>query len=101
MNHYLSPMQPCANCNNPFESAYCPACGQKRVHAGIQLKEVITDFASGLFNVDAPILRTLREFIVAPGQMTRAWLAGKKGSASSTAFIISGSGSPTLTPPMA
>lgn len=78
MNHYLSPMQPCANCNNPFESAYCPACGQKRVHAGIQLKEVITDFASGLFNVDAPILRTLREFIVAPGQMTRAWLAGKR-----------------------
>lgn len=48
------------------------------MHSGIQLKEVISEFASGLFNVDAPILRTLREFIVAPGLMTRTYLAGKR-----------------------
>ncbi len=47
---------------------------------GIQLGEVISEFASGLFNVDAPILRTFREFIKGPGQLTRSFLAGKRAS---------------------
>ena len=71
-------MEPCANCTHPFETAFCPQCGQKRAHPGIKLGEVIGDFASGIFNVDAPILRTFREFVVAPGRVTRAFLAGKR-----------------------
>ena len=71
-------MQPCANCGQAFDSAFCPACGQKRSHPGIKLGEVIGDFASGIFNVDAPILRTFREYIVGPGKLTRAFLAGKR-----------------------
>ena len=73
-------MQPCANCEHPIDSAYCPNCGQKRVPPGIQLGEVITEFASGLFNLDAPILRTFREYIKGPGTLTRAFLAGKRAS---------------------
>ncbi len=71
-------MEPCANCDHAFESAFCPQCGQKRSHPGIKLGEVVGDFASGIFNVDAPILRTFREFIVAPGTLTRSFLAGKR-----------------------
>lgn len=71
-------MEPCANCAHPFETAFCPQCGQKRAHPGIKLSEVIGDFASGIFNVDAPILRTFREFVVAPGRLTRAFIAGKR-----------------------
>ena len=71
-------MQPCANCGQVFDSDFCPKCGQKRSVQGIRLGEVVGDFASGLFNVDAPILRTFREFIVAPGKLTRAFLAGKR-----------------------
>ena len=73
-------MQPCANCGHPFDSAYCPSCGQKRVPPGIKLGEVISEFASGLFNVDAPILRTFREFLKGPGALTRSFLAGKRAS---------------------
>ena len=73
-------MQPCANCGHPFDSAYCPSCGQKRVPPGIKLGEVISEFASGLFNVDAPILRTFREFLKGPGTLTRSFLAGKRAS---------------------
>jgi hypothetical protein len=71
-------MQPCANCGQAFDSDFCPACGQKRTQPGIKLGEVVGDFASGLFNVDAPILRTFREFFIAPGKLTRAFLAGKR-----------------------
>lgn len=71
-------MEPCANCGHTFDSSYCPTCGQQRTVPGIRLGEVLIDFASGLFNVDAPILRTFREFLVGPGVVTRAFLAGKR-----------------------
>ncbi|MBK9176150.1 MAG: DUF3667 domain-containing protein [Flavobacteriales bacterium] len=71
-------MQPCANCGEPFAMPHCPQCGQKRVQPGIRLGEVMGDFLGGLFNVDAPILFTLRSFFRGPGRLTRAFLAGKR-----------------------
>lgn len=71
-------MQPCPNCNAPFDSAFCPGCGQKRVKPGVRLAEVLHDFASGLYNVDAPIPNTLRTFFKGPGALTRAFIAGKR-----------------------
>ncbi len=44
----------------------------------IALKYVLTEFAGGLFNMDAPVLRTTREFLLRPGKVTRAYLAGKR-----------------------
>jgi hypothetical protein len=71
-------MQPCANCGRPVDSAYCPACGQQRLKPGIRLHDVVGDFVSGLYNVDAPILFTLRSFYKGPGALTRAYLGGKR-----------------------
>jgi len=48
------------------------------VKPGVRLGEVLGDFVSGLYNVDAPILYTLRSFFRGPGAMTRAYLAGKR-----------------------
>ena len=74
-------MQPCANCDHPIDSPpTVPTCGQKRVPPGIKLGEVISEFASGLFNVDAPILRTFREFLKGPGNLDPSFLAGKRAS---------------------
>ncbi len=53
-------------------------CGQQRVRPGIRLREVAGDFLSGLYNVDAPILHTLRSFFNGPGALTRSFLAGKR-----------------------
>ncbi len=71
-------MLPCSNCEQPFDSAFCPSCGQKRVPAGIRFSEVIGDFLAGLYNVDAPLLLTLRTFVKGPAGLTRAFLAGKR-----------------------
>lgn len=71
-------MQPCANCAQPFDSAFCPSCGQKRVVAGIRFTEVIGEFLAGIYNVDTPLLLTLRTFFKGPAGLTRAFLAGKR-----------------------
>lgn len=71
-------MEPCANCGEPFDSAFCPACGQKRMKPGVRLAEVIGDFVSSLYNVDAPLPRTFLTFLRGPAKLTRAFLAGKR-----------------------
>lgn len=73
-------MEPCPNCGASFATPFCHACGQKRVKPGIRPGEVLGDFVGGLFNADAPLLRTLREFLLRPGSVTRDYLAGKRRS---------------------
>jgi hypothetical protein len=50
------------------------------VQPGIRLKQVLGDFFTGLFNVDAPLPRTLGLFYRAPGRLTRSYVAGKRAS---------------------
>ncbi|MBK8500189.1 MAG: DUF3667 domain-containing protein [Flavobacteriales bacterium] len=71
-------MEACANCGNAFDSAYCPACGQKRMAPGMRIGDVLHDFAAGVYNVDAPIPNTLRTFVRGPAGLTRAFLAGRR-----------------------
>ncbi|MBL7982179.1 MAG: DUF3667 domain-containing protein [Flavobacteriales bacterium] len=71
-------MLECANCGHPHNHSYCPTCGQGRVAPGVRLGEVLGDFLSGLYNVDAPILYTLRSFFAGPGKLTHSYLAGKR-----------------------
>lgn len=73
-------MEPCTNCDQPFASAFCPACGQKRVEPGIRLGEVLGQFVGGLFNLDAPLPHTLRTFFTGPGRLTRSYLAGRRAA---------------------
>lgn len=71
-------MTPCANCGAPHDGLYCAQCGQKRVVPGINLGEVIHDFAAGLYNFDGPFLNTLRTFLRGPGELTRSFVGGKR-----------------------
>lgn len=71
-------MHDCANCGHPHHYSYCPTCGQQRVEPGVRLREVLGDFVGGLYNVDAPILYTLRNFFKGPGALTRSYLAGRR-----------------------
>ncbi len=71
-------MQPCANCGHQFTSVYCPQCGQQRLKPGVRLGEVLGDFVAGLYNVDAPLIFTLRSFFKGPGALTRSYLAGRR-----------------------
>ena len=71
-------MSPCANCGVQHDGLFCAQCGEKRRKPGIRLGEVLSDFLGGLFNVDAPILFTLRTFFKGPALLTHAFLAGKR-----------------------
>ena len=73
-------MSPCTNCGQPFESAFCPACGQKRMQPGIRLGQVLGQFVGGLFNLDAPLPHTLRSFFTGPGRLTRNYVAGQRAA---------------------
>ena len=75
---YFFGMEPCPNCGASFATPFCHACGQKRVKPGIRLGEVVGDFVSGLFNVDAPLPRTLYTFFKGPGRLTRLFVAGRR-----------------------
>jgi hypothetical protein len=71
-------MEPCANCGTTFDSAYCPACGQKRHKPGIRLGEVVHEFFGTITHAEGPFLQTLLGFFRGPGAMTRAYIAGRR-----------------------
>lgn len=68
----------CQNCASEFTSVFCPDCGQKRTESGFSFKQVIAEFLSGLYNAEAPILKTFTQLFVAPGKMVREYIAGKR-----------------------
>lgn len=71
-------MEPCANCGIEHQSAFCPACGQKRVKPGVRLGQVAHEFVGTITHAEGPIQNTLLSFFCGPGKMTRAFLAGKR-----------------------
>lgn len=71
-------MEPCANCGTAFDSAYCPACGQKWRKPGIRFGEVIHEFFGTITHAEGPFLQTMLGFFRGPGAMTRAYIAGKR-----------------------
>ncbi len=73
-------MEPCTNCGQVHDTAFCPHCGQKRVLPGIRVRQVLGQFVGGLFNLDAPLPHTLRSFFRGPGALTRSYVAGKRAA---------------------
>lgn len=72
-----NPIQ-CKNCNTSFHGKYCPECGQKGSVQKITFGDTLADFSDTIFSVDAPFFRTLKALFLQPGDMLRAFLAGKR-----------------------
>lgn len=68
---------PCPNCETPLVGAYCHGCGQK-AHLHDKLKHLVEEFAEGIAHFDGRLWRTLPLLALKPGQLSRAWMAGKR-----------------------
>ena len=71
-------MVPCTNCGRSHVYSFCPECGQKRVEAGIRLREVIDDAIQSVLNFDGPFFRTFQTFFRGPARLSREFLAGRR-----------------------
>lgn len=68
----------CGNCAAPVPAAFCAHCGQARDTHVPALREIAGDIAHSLLHLDGRVWRTLRALLFSPGELTRAWLAGRR-----------------------
>lgn len=68
----------CRNCTAQFEGNYCPQCGQRPNEGRIVLKESLREAVEHYFDLDAPLLRTVRDLILRPGTMIRDYIRGRR-----------------------
>lgn len=68
----------CRNCGHPLPPGanYCPVCSQKNTDGRLTFGELLHDFSSHLFNLDAKIFNTLGALII-PGKLTTQYFQGK------------------------
>ena len=58
-------------------SAFCPSCGQKSGLPVITFWHLVSDFFSGLFNLDNRMWQTIKGIFV-PGKLTQRFFAGQR-----------------------
>lgn len=68
----------CRNCGHllPPGANFCPVCSQKNTDGRLSFGELLHDFSSHLFNLDAKIFNTLGALVV-PGKLTTQYFQGK------------------------
>ena len=73
-------MENCKNCGFTFEGNFCPNCGQKKNSGRIVLKESARDVLENYFDFDAPLLKTIKDLFIQPGELIRNYIRGKRKS---------------------
>lgn len=68
----------CLNCNNTYEGAYCPHCGQSAKTKRLRLIEMVNDFIGSFVGGDNKFLNTSVGLICRPGHLVREFLVGKR-----------------------
>lgn len=71
-------MKHCRNCHAPFDSAYCPDCGQKDIDLKRSMSELVRDLLRETFEIDGRAFRTVRALFLQPGILTAEFLAGRR-----------------------
>jgi len=81
----------CMNCGKPLNGLYCYKCGQKNLRKRLILKDLFRDFMHHVLELETPFLFTLRNLMIRPGEVCRAYVEGKRKSYISPLqyFIIS------------
>lgn len=77
--HGASSPECCASCAAPIGTPYCPRCGEQRasdrhyslLHFGEEVLEAFT-------HADGRLARTLRTLVTRPGELTLAYMAGRR-----------------------
>ena len=70
-------MEPCKNCQFVFEGKFCPECGQKRYRREDKsLNSLLKEAATSFYNLDGPVLRTIKTIYSRPGKMSEDYNQG-------------------------
>lgn len=73
-------MRRCGNCSAEFDSAFCPACGQKYRDGLPSLPELVQEVLGAIFSYDGKLWQTLRLLVARPGELTVRYVAGQRAS---------------------
>lgn len=68
----------CGNCASPLYGGYCYRCGQPEKGMIRSLREVGSDLADIIFNVDSRIFRSIFDLYFRPGYLTTEYCAGRR-----------------------
>ncbi len=70
----------CRNCEHPLKpyDRFCPHCGQKVQLGGLYLKEIWREVSDEVFSLDNRLIRTAKAILSQPGEITLAYLTGKR-----------------------
>jgi len=68
----------CGNCGEPMYGSYCYRCGQPEKGMIRSLREVGSDLADIVFNVDSRIFRSIFDLYFRPGFLTTEYCAGRR-----------------------
>lgn len=80
LNEPTSPTDACLNCGTEVSDKFCPHCGQKVQSIRVPFRDLFGEIVATFLNFDGLWWRTLRELMLRPGKVTRAYLDGKRAS---------------------
>lgn len=72
----------CPNCETSFDDSfkYCPNCGQANRKLSLNFKYFVSEFLTGMFNLDSKIFRTLKLLFFKPGKLSKEFIEGRRNS---------------------
>lgn len=69
----------CATCGAPVPERFCGRCGERRLAADeLRLRRFVGEGLEAVLNVDGRALRTVRALVARPGELTAAYVAGRR-----------------------
>ncbi len=71
--------EPCANCGENIDLAFCPACGQRRfVESDRRIGHLLREFFESATDFDSRFWRSLRALITKPGKLSHEYIVGRR-----------------------
>ncbi len=68
----------CLNCDTKYEGKRCPECGQRASVGRLTLKQVFAEVPRAILDFQGRYWETIRDIVVNPGKMVKAYSAGKR-----------------------
>jgi len=70
----------CKNCGSAISAKFCPECGQRTKLGRLSVKEILSEFLSSVFNIDAPFPKTLSRMFFKPHLIIKEFIEGRRKS---------------------
>lgn len=76
---YDYPQYVCPSCQHSHTDLYCSECGEKRIdQSDLSIKSFLADMFAGITYLDNKAIRTLKALLFMPGELSLAFVGGKK-----------------------